>query len=189
MKALKRSPLGNRGFTLIEMVVVMLLIAIASTLVLMNVGKSGRMKEHRIFVEKLMQLCKSARTTALIDGIPVCMTILPERRVCLILPMGRGGIDGLSTGDPWDEGSDVEAERSEMVGTSMGSRSLVIPSEVRIEGDAIKSDDEGGHHICFYADGSSTGGILTITVEDQLEMTFQVDRLTGALRLMETPEG
>ncbi len=181
---------SNRGFTLIEMVVVMLLIAIASTLVLMNVGKSGRMKEHRIFVEKLMQLCKSARTTALIDGIPVCMTILPERRICLILPMGRGGIESLSTGDPsGDEWGDGVASEGAEMGASMRSFSLVIPSAVRIEGEAIKSNDDGGYPICFYADGSSTGGILTLTVEDQLDMTFRVDRLTGALRLMETPEG
>lgn len=187
LKFVKVVPMGvNRGFTLIELVVVMLLIALASSLVLMNVGQSGRMKQDRIFVEKLMGLCKGARTTAMARGIPVCMTILPERRLCLIAPMGGlsdggAGEDGngeVGIHDPWDG----DGASGGSIAGPWGSGSLAIPETVRIEGERIRSDEDGGHHICFYGDGSASGGILTLSVEDRFDLSFQVDTLTGAVR-------
>lgn len=169
----------RRGFTLIEVLVVMILIAIASSLVLMHVGQSGRMRQNRMFAGKMVDLCRKARLTAVGSGIPTCMTISPEARECRI-----NRLDQL-----WDMVSSREKEPEEGIDWSGLSKSsapkrdvLQIPEVVLLEGERIQATDNGISYICFYPDGSSSGGALTVSVEDEFEYDFQVDMLTGAIR-------
>lgn len=174
--------INGRGFTLIEIIVVIILISIASSLVLMNVGQSGRMKQSRIFAGKMVSMCKKARFTAINKGAPVCLTISPDSRECRIslmdgsLPENRNdrGEDKDSSPDsnPFDGGSEQP----------INENILKIPENILLEGEQIKIDYDGLYSICFYPDGSSGGGILTISVENEFEFTFQVDMLTGSIR-------
>ncbi|MBF0112864.1 MAG: type II secretion system protein [Desulfamplus sp.] len=153
---------NSKGFTLIEIVVVMILIAIAGSLVFINIGQSGRMKESRIFASKVVSMCKTARITAMSQAIPTCLTISPESRECKI--------------------SFIDSATPPYPQSSAFSETLKIPENILLEGENIKVDSDGLYFICFYPDGSSGGGILTISVENEFEFTFQVDILTGAIR-------
>ncbi|MBF0203526.1 MAG: prepilin-type N-terminal cleavage/methylation domain-containing protein [Desulfamplus sp.] len=186
-----------KGFTLIEIMVVMILIAIAGSLVLMNVGQSGRMKERRMFADKMVSMCKTARLTAVGKGIPACLTISPEKRECRISfiedPLTDiETSDDKATGVLFDEQSKGSSGDGVLNGDSVlngngngvlnGDGVLKIPENILLEGEQIKATDDGVYFICFYPDGSSGGGILTISVENEFEFTFQVDMLTGSIR-------
>lgn len=153
------------GFTLIEIMVVIILVSIAGALVFVNIGKSGRMKESRMFAEKLTGLCRRARVLALSGARPVCLLVSPGERVCRL-----GGEKEISvTGDKKGE-------------EPFSGNHLEIPEHIRIEGEGIRVNQAGVAFICFYPDSSSSGGILTVSVEDGFSFSFQVDILTGGIR-------
>lgn len=138
------------------------------------------MKKSRIFAEKMVDLCKQARIASMEDAFPVCLTILPEVRKCIVARMSEP-----------DAGSSVfnnEIDNEDFQSVS-GRGFLTIPESVLIEGEQIKDNGNGVFFICFYPDGSSSGGIVTISVEEQFEFTFQVDMLTGVIRTIETGDG
>ena len=167
------------GFTLIEIMVVLLLMALAGSLVLMNVGQSGRMKQNRIFAENLVVMCKTARLTAMSDGFPACLVILPEVRKCLVT-----GMENIAMMETEPEMADGLLGGSGA--KTPGYRSVSIPDVVLIEGEQIKSNGAGAHFVCFYSDGSSSGCILSVSVEDDFLFSFQVDMLTGTIHFLET---
>ncbi len=158
-----------KGFTLIEITVVIILIAIAGSLVLMNIGQSGRMKQSRMFSTQMVSLCKTARMTAITKGIPTCLTISPELRECKI---------NFADDIMYDSVYNTTNEE----GSRADTNSLKIPENILLEGENIKVDSNGVYYICFYPDGSSGGGTLTISVENEFEFTFQVDILTGSVK-------
>jgi len=185
------SGITQNGFTLIEIIVVMLLIAISSSLVLMNVGQSGRMNESRMFAGQVVSMCKKARLTAIARGVPACLTISPESRECKI-----GFMDDELLYSRTIDTADQDADKnflSHYSATNGGSEEfsnddlLKIPENILLEGEQIKVDYDGLYLICFYPDGSSGGGILTISVENEFEFTFQVDMLTGSIREIASP--
>lgn len=170
---------NSKGFTLIEIIVVMVLIAFASSLVFINIGKSGRMKRNRLFAGNMINLCKKARLRAINEGMPACLKISPTLRQCWIsfkdTPF-KGAADG-------EEAVSIEDQADE--NTSI----LNIPENMRIKGSGIRCDDNNIHYICFYADGSSGGGELTLTSEeDGFAFTFRVDMLTGSIRKIDTEQ-
>lgn len=162
----------------------MILIGIAGSLVLMNVGQSGRMKASRIFAEQMVSMCKKARTYAIEKGIPMCLTISPEKRECKIGFIEDAMQDsGVAGGGASEDGDSTEINYSSGEWRSSFLNDVLrIPENILLEGEQIKVDSNGVYFICFYPDGSSGGGILTVSVENEFEFTFQVDMLTGSIR-------
>lgn len=184
MKYSSKSTINSKGFTLIEITVVIILVAIAGSLVLMNIGQSGRMKQSRMFASEMISMCKKARITAITKGVPACLTISPELRECRIGfadevisdPVSNTADDDSNPADGYSDKYDHNE------GVSSKADSLKIPENILLEGENIKVDADGVYFICFYPDGSSGGGILTISVENEFEFTFQVDMLTGSIK-------
>lgn len=174
---------NQNGFTLIEIIVVMILAAIAGSLVLMNVGQSGRMKESRMFADKMVAMCRKARLTAVGRGVPACLTISPESRECHIALMDDALLYSRTT-----EKSSAKNSMTDQSAPDGGSGAfydddlLKIPENILVEGERIRVGYGGLYLICFYPDGSSGGGILTLSVENEFEFTFQVDMLTGSIK-------
>ncbi len=154
---------NSKGFTLIEIMVVMILIAISTSLVVTKVGKSGRMRQSRMFASDLISLCKQARLQAVSKGLPACISISSETRKCWI---------SLNENFEYDEKA------------TKGKRKITIPENMLIEGEQVKSNEDGIYFICFYPDSSSGGGILTLSVEDDFVFTFRVDMLTGIIEVV-----
>ncbi|MBF0233882.1 MAG: prepilin-type N-terminal cleavage/methylation domain-containing protein [Desulfamplus sp.] len=179
----KHSWPNRNGFTLIEIIVVIILIAIAGSLVLMNVGQSGRMKESRMFADKIVAMCKKARLSAVGKGIPSCLTISSESRECSIGFMDDAMSDSQTAINDGFEGSSRNIDKyGDFPSSSENADMLKIPENILLEGENIKVDSNGLYFICFYPDGSSGGGILTVSVENEFEFTFQVDMLTGSIK-------
>jgi len=72
---------GAEGFTLVELVVVLLILVVGSSLVLIRVGSGLMADESRRFAVEFSQLMRKARARAMVDGVPVAVCIDAARRV------------------------------------------------------------------------------------------------------------
>ncbi len=140
---LKKSHQG--GFTLIELIVVMLLAALAAGMVFINVGQASRDQDGRVFARELHRLARTARLQALSTGAIRVLSISSEERRCWI-----------------DD-----------------QNSLDIPEQIRIQGKHLARSNDTQHAVYFFPDGSASGGILTISENEQVLLRFHVDILTG----------
>ena len=143
--------MNSRGFTLIEILVVMLLIAVSGSLVFLNVGRSAAQKQGRLFAQEMIGIVKNARGASLASSRPVAFYISSADRLC------------------WVEG---------------GAPSLKVPEKVLIQAQGIVQVDADVYGIYFYPDGSSSGGLITLSANGELFFAFRVDMLTGLV----TPE-
>ncbi|SPD73468.1 hypothetical protein PITCH_A190044 [uncultured Desulfobacterium sp.] len=75
---------SNTGFTLIEMLIVMIIIAMAGTLVFVRVGKSTSDRQAKVFAQELISLCKEARRLSVERAEPTTVNISSSDRRCSI---------------------------------------------------------------------------------------------------------
>ncbi len=73
-----------RGFTLVEILVVMVLFALAGSMVFTSVGKSRSDRENKDFARGFTALCQKARRKAVAGGLPVAVRISEPLRQCWI---------------------------------------------------------------------------------------------------------
>jgi general secretion pathway protein H len=76
--------MNSRGFTLIEILVVMVLIAVSGTLVYLSVGRSAEQKQGKLFAQEMIGLVKKARRTSLAFSRPVAFYISSADRICWV---------------------------------------------------------------------------------------------------------
>ncbi len=79
------------GFTLVELLVVLIIIAVGSSLVFVRIGRGLGADPSRRFAVEFSQLVRKGRTQALWDGVPVAVCIDPAARV-VSLSEGRGSL-------------------------------------------------------------------------------------------------
>lgn len=79
----------SKGFTFLEILVVLLLISLSATLVATNVGKSTGEKRTIFFVKKVHSLCVKARQKAMINGYPHAFIISSSDRSCWLVPENK----------------------------------------------------------------------------------------------------
>ncbi len=76
--------MNSRGFTLIEILVVMVLIAVSGSLVYLSVGRSAGQKQGKMFAQEMIGLVKKARGTSLASSRPVAFYISSSDRICWV---------------------------------------------------------------------------------------------------------
>jgi general secretion pathway protein H len=72
------------GFTLVEILVVMILLAVAGSIVFVSTGKSMADKQHTAFAQEMLSLCRKARRMAVDEGIPISFNISSTQRRCWV---------------------------------------------------------------------------------------------------------
>lgn len=70
------------GFTLIELVVVLVLLALGAGLVFQNIGGSTDVRQAKVFAKELASFLKKARSTAVNTGGPMTVWISDQERIC-----------------------------------------------------------------------------------------------------------
>lgn len=153
-KAVAKNPFDRRGFTLIELIVVLLLAALAAGMVFINVGQARQDQEGRFFARELHRLLRTARTQAISSGTVRMVVISADERRCWVDPR----------------------------------KALTIPDRVRIQGRHLAQPQEGQHGVYFYPDGSSSGGLLTVSENEQFLLRMRVDPLTGLIVLTDADD-
>ena len=73
---------GRRGFTLLELIVVMLLMALGVSLITTSLGRGLGRRRPKAFVQQFVSLCRQARSQALSTARPVVLTIDGDARRC-----------------------------------------------------------------------------------------------------------
>ncbi len=58
-----------------------------------------------------------------------------------------------------------------------------IPEDVEVRGEGVEDYDEGVYAICFFPDGSSSGGAIILSMPDGKLYRFEIDKFFGAIRL------
>ena len=76
--------MNSRGFTLIEILVVMVLIAVSGSLVYLSVGRSAEQKQGKLFAQEMMGFVKKARRMSLAFSRPVAFYISSSDRLCWV---------------------------------------------------------------------------------------------------------
>ncbi len=75
---------SNNGFTLVEIVVVLIILALAGSLVFVNVGRSVSVKREKVFMHRMISQCRKARRTAVDEGVPMAFYISSSQRASWI---------------------------------------------------------------------------------------------------------
>jgi general secretion pathway protein H len=76
--------MNARGFTLIEILLVMALIAVSGSLVYLNVGRSVEQKQGKMFAQEMVGLLRKARGASLASSRPVAFYISSTDRNCWV---------------------------------------------------------------------------------------------------------
>jgi general secretion pathway protein H len=76
--------MNSRGFTLIEILVVMVLIAVSGSLVYLSVGRSAGQKQGKLFAQEMIGFVKKARRSSLASSRPVAFYISSADRLCWV---------------------------------------------------------------------------------------------------------
>ena len=140
-----------RGFTLLEMLLVMAIIGLASLVVFPNItGMETRTFNSR--VREAHTLLNLARRTAVVSGQPstasFSVTPEPADRESMLSPFSAGTWDGSGITLTFQDSANQEV------------------------------DVEGTLHITFYPEGGSTGGSLILAFEDRLA-SIVINPFTG----------
>ena len=170
-------PAGELGFTLLEILLVLTLIALASVLVVPNVGSlDGR--TYSVQLRQVNALLQYARRNAVITGLPVSARLFgPSFRP-----------------DDADVTSADEPVRSQERGQGQAA-GLVKTPEARWESEGIAVSYEDSTErlteverfidVTFYPEGGSSGGTLIFSRDDR-HTRIVIDPFTGRISSEET---
>jgi prepilin-type N-terminal cleavage/methylation domain-containing protein len=149
---------ARRGFTLIEVTVVVLVLAILVTGAFLRLNAAREGQQHRAFLQALRRIVVQSREAAIREGQPVRLE--------------------------YSEGSGFESSWDGETGDRQSVARVQVPDDLTVTrfvagGNEMSSGDWA---LMFHPDGTTDGGGVQITRE-QAVWSLQVDRLTGATRL------
>ena len=75
---------SSKGFTFLELVVVLVILGVMSSIVFVRVGRSVTSKRPRLFVQEMVGLCRKARRLAIADGMISSFYISSDERKCWV---------------------------------------------------------------------------------------------------------
>ena len=169
-------PAGERGFTLLEILLVLTLIALASALVVPNVGSLDA-RTYSVQLRQVNALLQYARRNAVISGLPVSARLYGPS-----FPPDDAEIASA------DEPAPSQRGRGQVAG-------LVRTPEARWESDGIALSYEDSTErlteverfidVTFYPEGGSSGGTLIFSWDDR-HTRILIDPFTGRISSEET---
>lgn len=153
----QRSP---GGFTLIELIIVLIVLAVASGLVGILVNRGSGSFEMKSLSKHMATTLRYARSRA-----------IAEKKMYLFIVPEDYRAYGVYTDLPPDE--DLEEVNP--------VSSYPIPEEITVQ----FREQEGAGIIAFYPRGTSSGGIIEITSEKGKQYFIHVNRITGRVKVYE----
>lgn len=146
-----------RGFTLLELIIVLAILAMGSVLLIPSIGNMSA-RTFTAQVREVSALLNYARRTAVVTGQATSAQFFP---------------------DPEQDDSPQPAARSELGRTqSWTARGIELAYE---DSTQQRPDVEDGVTITFFPEGGSTGGALILTL-DRREAAISIDPFSGKVR-------
>ncbi len=174
--------MGSRGFTLLELIVVLLIIGLMTALVTPRLVGSLTKMNLKTSAQKISSSLRYARSQA-VTGQVIFHAVLDFEKNGMFIKAEKTQDDE----DLYliDEIEATEADNTE--GREYRTESYFLPDGVRIEKAMTTNDeiDSGLFNIVFYPAGNSSGGTVVLIDEKERRFQITVDFITGIVNLME----
>ena len=177
---------SRQGFSLLEVVVVLVIIGLVLALALPNLGRMPRGLVISSTLSKVGIPFQDASMRARASGKPVRLTLHAEDQVFRITHPQSAASAGAGSGESPDEDADNVRDG----GVLFRLRTYDVPADVEWEQVAVGSrepESEEGPTFLFFPDGAAAGEPLRFSVRGS-RFALDVDRLTGRLKLSEMAE-
>ncbi len=152
-----------RGFTLLELLVVLTLLAIGMTLVIPSIT-SNESKQFRAQVGSAVSMLHYARRIAIVQAMPGIATF-------------SSAVEDRDDRGPSSNAA-AETKKTRPNSISWHSRDLALRYQAGLDGSY--PEDVDNVEVIFFPQGGSTGGILHF-VRGDLEARIKVDPITGRI--------
>jgi type II secretion system protein H len=170
----RRGDRASAGFTLIEIVVVVTIIAIAAVIAIPNIGAGARQREVRSTLQKFVSTVRRASSVAVFQRKPVELRIfVDERAYAVVVPADRSDEETAVARDAEKAGSGRRrglvgrgADEAESEDDTATKHRFELP-EIASFGDVTGGRDLEGEGIVFdfMPNGSSSGGGVELLFE------------------------
>ena len=161
-----------RGFSLIELLVVLVLISVFSAVVGINVAGSLGNMELKTASKRMAASLRYARSRAITESVPYVALLDLNRNRVTIKP------------DLPSSGSDEEDSSSKF--TDGGAKEYALPEDVKFKKalafDGSESDSRF-FAVVFMPNGCSSGGTIFLENKRERQSAVKVDFVTGSIRV------
>jgi type II secretion system protein H len=164
----------NNGFTLIELLVVVVLIGIIGSYVVVSTGITGSFSTVQPIVEKIRESFVSASRMAILDGLPVGVS-MDDSRITFL---------GYSR-DGWFQLGDEEltpVDLPEQWQYSLTAESSVPELPVKVVKDDTRQKVQP--RLLFYPDGSTSGALFEVFTETSEQLAGIRVSVNGRVQLI-----
>jgi general secretion pathway protein H len=153
-----KNPKGGyqKGFTLIEVIIVLIIIAVASALVGVLVNKGSESVEIRTFSKDISATLRYARNHAVSEKKTYCFVIDKDESMYKLYAVSS------------EDEEDVE---------------LVISKPIPEEIEVVTDNSEEVFFIEFFPRGDSSGGMMEVIHNKGMSFLISVNRITGKVEV------
>jgi len=150
------------GFTLIELIIVLVIIGLASGVVGLVISRRSGNFELNSISKEMSAVMRLARNRAITE----------KRTYCLVIDINER-IYNLSTDKREDDKDKEDTGDNEKIIRVINKP---FPDKMQM---SVKGSDSDSQVIEFFADGSSTGGVIEVSGEKGAVYHITVNRITG----------
>lgn len=160
---------GRAGFTLIELIIVLVIIGIASGLVGIMIGRGSDGLEMKTFAKEISSVLRYARNHAASE----------KRTYCFVINKEAGAVRLYAHED--ETGNEEDNEEKEVLPVI----TKPLPEDMLISIDGDESDVQ---YIEFLPQGNSSGGTIKLEKENGSIFFIDVNRITGRVEVTRDEE-
>jgi type II secretion system protein H len=153
----------DRGFSLIELLVVMILISLSLALVAPSLSRFSRTAELKGAAQRVAAILRNSRSEAVNKGKIYQIVFNPQSREVRV-----------HSTEPSEEKDDRKED-------SVPEKTYLLPEGIQMKGDPATSSSSASElpPIEFYPNGGSNGGAIFLDSPNRLGYRIQVHFLTG----------
>jgi general secretion pathway protein H len=151
----------RKGFTLIELIIVLLIIGLSAGIIGIAINRSSGSRQLKTFAKEVSAVLRYARSQAVSEKRMYCFFIDTNERTLKLYTENTG--------------TDSEEKFIQVLDRS-------IPEELQI---AMSGRDADSSFIEFYPIGNSTGGVIEVGSPKEQVYSVRVNRITGKVEVIQ----
>jgi general secretion pathway protein H len=151
----------REGFTLIELIIVLLIIGLSAGIIGIAINRSSGSRQLKTFANEVSAVLRYARSQAVSEKRLYCFVIDTNERMLKLYAENPG--------------SDSEEQYTQVLDKP-------IPGELQI---AMSGKDADSSFIEFYPIGNSTGGVIEVSTPKEQIYSVHVNRITGKVDVIQ----